>query len=195
MAPPFAQFKGSLRATLSPGSVKTALFSVAAVARAVNQRPPSSVLIVPPSSSTQANRRGHLAKKANRRSGGGALLSSRFGIWASVSVTLEPKSPRHYQTRTAVPALTRDLYSNFPHPSHPCSRTSATSAPAPPLPLLPPRSLRSVLRSQVPAPAARGRGPAESLVHREEVGHLVRSAEGPGRLRVAFGVGVETVGS
>lgn len=62
------------------------------------------------------------------------LQPRRSAVWASVSVTLVPKSPRRRCQGAAVPAPTLVLRSNFPHPGSPDWR--------------PPRSLRS---SQAPS--------------------------------------------
>ena len=69
--------------------------SCRATAKAVNQWLPSPVFIVPPSDSTEANRKGHMVSEANGRLGGGRhwLQPRRSAVWASVSVTLVPKSP------------------------------------------------------------------------------------------------------
>lgn len=98
------------------------------------------------------------------------LRPARSGVWASASVTLEPKSPRRCHPGAAVPPL--------PQPCVQTSRTHvATSEPA----LLPAQLLQG---PGAHSREARRRGPGgEFGPQREgtEVGGCVGSEEGPGR--------------
>ena len=109
-------------------------------ARAVSQWPPSLVRIVPPSSSTEANRKRILKQQKPMGSRGRAyhwLRAPRGAVWASASVTLEPRSPRGGRLGLTVSAPALARCSNLPHPgplrSFPCPPQPSQAPPTPSL--------------------------------------------------------------